>query len=76
LRGLGGAGFPARGRWRIVRNGVGPSLMSINIDEGEPGVFKGRVYLERDLHRFFEGALISAWTVGIETMVGVNYLGR
>jgi len=66
LRGLGGAGFPAGRKWRIVRAEKGPRLMAINIDEGEPGTFKDRTYLERDPHRFLEGMLIAAWAVGIE----------
>ena len=66
LRGLGGAGFPAGRKWRIVRAEAGPRLMAINIDEGEPGTFKDRVYLERDPHRFLEGMLIASWAVGIE----------
>jgi formate dehydrogenase len=65
LRGLGGAGFPAGRKWRIVRAEPGPRLMAINVDEGEPGTFKDRVYLERDPHRFVEGLLIAAWAVGI-----------
>jgi NADH:ubiquinone oxidoreductase subunit F (NADH-binding)/NADH:ubiquinone oxidoreductase subunit E len=68
LRGLGGAGFPAGRKWRIVRAETGPRLMAINIDEGEPGTFKDRVYLERDPHRFIEGALIAASVVGIDTI--------
>jgi formate dehydrogenase beta subunit len=68
LRGLGGAGFPLGRKWRIVRAEAGPRLMAINIDEGEPGTFKDRVYLERDPHRFLEGALIAAWAVGIESI--------
>jgi NADH:ubiquinone oxidoreductase subunit F (NADH-binding)/NADH:ubiquinone oxidoreductase subunit E len=68
LRGLGGAGFPAGRKWRIVRAEAGPRLMAINIDEGEPGTFKDRFYLERDPHRFIEGALIAAWAVGIDTI--------
>ena len=66
LRGLGGAGFPSGRKWRIVRAEQGPRLMAINIDEGEPGTFKDRTYLERDPHRFIEGMLIAAWAVGIE----------
>ncbi len=66
LRGLGGAGFPAGRKWRIVRAEAGPRLMAVNIDEGEPGTFKDRHYLERDPHRFLEGMLIAAWAVGIE----------
>ena len=66
LRGLGGAGFPSGRKWRIVRGEKGPRLMAVNIDEGEPGTFKDRVYLERDPHRFLEGMLIAAWAVGIE----------
>ena len=66
LRGLGGAGFPAGRKWRIVRAEAGPRLMAINIDEGEPGTFKDRTLLERDPHRFLEGMLIAAWAVGIE----------
>ena len=65
LRGLGGAGFPTGRKWRIVRNEMAPRLMAVNIDEGEPGTFKDRVYLERDPHRFIEGTLIAAWAAGI-----------
>jgi len=65
LRGLGGAGFPTGRKWSIVRNEPAPRLMAVNIDEGEPGTFKDRVYLERDPHRFVEGMLIAAWSVGI-----------
>ncbi len=68
LRGLGGAGFPLGRKWRIVRAEPGPRLMAVNIDEGEPGTFKDRVYLERDPHRFIEGALIAAWAVGIDAI--------
>ena len=64
LRGLGGAGFPAGRKWRIVRAEPAPRLMAVNIDEGEPGTFKDRHYLERDPHRFIEGMLIAAWAVG------------
>jgi formate dehydrogenase len=65
LRGLGGAGFPAGRKWKSVAGGPEPRLMAINIDEGEPGTFKDRYYLERDPHRFLEGALIATWAVGI-----------
>ena len=65
LRGLGGAGFPAGRKWRIVRNEAAPRLMAVNIDEGEPGTFKDRIHLERDPHRFLEGMLIAAWAVGV-----------
>ena len=65
LRGLGGAGFPAGRKWRIVRAEPAPRLMAVNIDEGEPGTFKDRWYLERDPHRFLEGMLIAAWAVDI-----------
>ena len=66
LRGLGGAGFPAGKKWGFVKNYTGPRLMAINIDEGEPGTFKDRHYLESDPHRFIEGALIAAWAIGID----------
>ncbi|WP_163264461.1 NADH-ubiquinone oxidoreductase-F iron-sulfur binding region domain-containing protein [Chelativorans alearense] len=66
LRGLGGAGFPAGRKWSIVRSFPGPRLMSINGDEGEPGTFKDRIYLERDPHRTLEGALIAAHAVEAE----------
>jgi formate dehydrogenase len=68
LRGLGGAGFPAGRKWRIVREQAAPRLMAVNIDEGEPGTFKDRTYLERDPHRFLEGMLIAAHVVGIEAI--------
>jgi len=63
LRGLGGAGFPTGRKWRIVRGYAGPRMMAVNCDEGEPGTFKDRHYLERDPHRFLEGMLIAAWVV-------------
>jgi formate dehydrogenase beta subunit len=66
LRGLGGAGFPTGRKWRIVRAENGPRLMAVNIDEGEPGTFKDRYYLETDPHRFLEGMLIAAWAVSID----------
>jgi len=66
LRGLGGAGFPAGRKWKLVAAEPAPRLLAINIDEGEPGTFKDRYYLERDPHRFLEGALIAAWAVGID----------
>jgi NADH:ubiquinone oxidoreductase subunit F (NADH-binding) len=66
LRGLGGAGFPTGRKWKIVRGEPAPRLMAVNIDEGEPGTFKDRYYLERDPHRFLEGMLIAAWVVGID----------
>ena len=68
LRGLGGAGFPAGRKWRIVRAESAPRLMAVNIDEGEPGTFKDRHYLERDPHRFLEGMLIAAWAAGIDAI--------
>ncbi|MEM9332855.1 MAG: NAD(P)H-dependent oxidoreductase subunit E [Pseudomonadota bacterium] len=66
LRGLGGAGFPSHMKWKFVRGYEGPRLMTINGDEGEPGTFKDRYYLERDPHRLFEGALIAAHFVEAE----------
>ncbi|MDB4826358.1 NAD(P)H-dependent oxidoreductase subunit E [Gammaproteobacteria bacterium] len=66
LRGLGGAGFPAGRKWRILQGQPSPRLMAVNIDEGEPGTFKDRYYLERDPHRFLEGVLIAAQVVGID----------
>src|SRR5207253_8537273 len=68
LRGLGGAGFPAGRKWRVVAAEPAPRLMAVNIDEGEPGTFKDRYYLERDPHRFLEGALIAAQAVGIDAI--------
>lgn len=65
LRGLGGAGFPSGRKWRIVRDQPAPKLMAVNIDEGEPGTFKDKYYLERDPHRFLEGMLIAAWATDI-----------
>ena len=68
LRGLGGAGFPAGRKWRIVRDQPAPRVMAVNIDEGEPGTFKDRTYLERDPHRFLEGVLIAAAAVGVDAV--------
>ena len=64
LKGMGGAGFPAGQKWKFVRLEQGERLMTINGDEGEPGTFKDKLYLEKDIHRFFEGMLIAAWAVG------------
>ncbi|MDX1593409.1 MAG: NAD(P)H-dependent oxidoreductase subunit E [Gammaproteobacteria bacterium] len=66
LRGLGGAGFPTARKWRIVREQPAPRLVAVNIDEGEPGTFKDRHYLETDPHRFLEGLLIACHVVGAE----------
>ncbi len=68
LRGLGGAGFPTGRKWRIVKAEAAPRLMAVNIDEGEPGTFKDRYFLERDPHRFLEGMLIAASVVGIDAI--------
>jgi len=63
LRGLGGAGFPTGRKWSLVRAEPAPRLFAVNCDEGEPGTFKDRYYLEQDPHRFIEGMLIAAWIV-------------
>jgi formate dehydrogenase len=68
LRGLGGAGFPTGRKWRLVRAEPGPRLLAVNIDEGEPGTCKDRHHLEREPHRFLEGALIAARAVGAEAV--------
>ncbi|RME34572.1 MAG: NADH-quinone oxidoreductase subunit F [Gammaproteobacteria bacterium] len=68
LRGLGGAGFPAGRKWRILRDQPKPRLVAVNIDEGEPGTFKDRYYLERDPHRFLEGMLIASWAIEAEAI--------
>jgi formate dehydrogenase len=68
LRGLGGAGFPAGRKWKLVSAEPAPRLLAVNIDEGEPGTFKDRYYLERDPHRFLEGAIVAAWAVGIDAV--------
>jgi formate dehydrogenase len=65
LRGLGGAGFPTGRKWKIVAAEPAPRVMAVNIDEGEPGTFKDRYYLERDPHRFLEGMLVAAWCSGV-----------
>ncbi|MGE3818275.1 MAG: NAD(P)H-dependent oxidoreductase subunit E [Isosphaeraceae bacterium] len=66
LRGLGGAGFGAGRKWRLVREGPSPRILAVNADEGEPGTFKDRFYLETDPHRFLEGTLIAAWAIEAE----------
>ena len=68
LRGLGGAGFPSGRKWRIVKDYPAPRYLAINIDEGEPGTFKDRYYLEIDPHRFLEGMLIAAQVVGLDAI--------
>ncbi|MEM9763881.1 MAG: NAD(P)H-dependent oxidoreductase subunit E [Pseudomonadota bacterium] len=68
LRGLGGAGFPSGRKWSFVRAEPGPRYLAVNGDEGEPGTFKDRWYLERTPHLFLEGMLIAAWAVEAETV--------
>ncbi len=68
LRGLGGAGFPSGKKWGFVRANEGPRYLAVNGDEGEPGTFKDRYYLERTPHLFLEGALIAAWAVEAKTL--------
>ncbi len=73
LRGLGGAGFPTGRKWSIVRAEPAPRLFAVNADEGEPGTFKDRYYLERDPHRFIEGMLIAAFVVeAVETYLYIR----
>jgi len=72
LRGLGGAGFPSHRKWQFVRAEAAPRYLAINGDEGEPGTFKDRYYLEREPHRFLEGTLIAAW--GIEAEKAYIYM--
>jgi len=67
LRGLGGAGFPSGKKWGFVRDAAGPRYLAVNGDEGEPGTFKDRYYLERVPHLFLEGMLIAAWAVEADT---------
>ncbi|MEX0351471.1 MAG: NAD(P)H-dependent oxidoreductase subunit E [Paracoccaceae bacterium] len=67
LRGLGGAGFPSGKKWGFVRMNEGPRYLAVNGDEGEPGTFKDRYYLERTPHVFLEGMLIAAWAVEAQT---------
>jgi formate dehydrogenase beta subunit len=69
LRGLGGAGFPSGQKWKFVRAGAAPRYLCINADEGEPGTFKDRHYLETKPHQFLEGMLIAAWGVGADACV-------
>ena len=66
LRGLGGAGFPSGKKWGFVRANPGPRYLTVNGDEGEPGTFKDRYYLERTPHFMLEGMLIAAWAVEAE----------
>ena len=63
IRGMGGAGFPSGRKWRFVLAEPGPRLLAVNGDEGEPGTFKDRYFLETDPHRFLEGMLMAAWVV-------------
>jgi formate dehydrogenase beta subunit len=73
LRGLGGAGFPTGRKWSLVRAEPAPRMFAVNADEGEPGTFKDRYYLEQDPHRFIEGMLIAAWVVeAVDTYVYIR----
>jgi formate dehydrogenase len=72
LRGLGGAGFPSGKKWQFVRAGAGPRYLCVNGDEGEPGTFKDKHYLESNPHQFLEGVLIAAW--GVEAKEAYVYL--
>ena len=75
LRGRGGAGFPTGRKWSLVRAEPAPRMFAVNADEGEPGTFKDRYYLERDAHRFIEGMLIAAWVVeGLGELAVVDHV--
>ncbi len=67
LRGMGGAGFPSGRKWSFVRMNAGPRYLAVNGDEGEPGTFKDRYFLEREPHVFLEGMLIAGWAIEAET---------
>ena len=66
LKGKGGAGFPTGKKWEIVSNYNGKKYVAVNGDEGEPGTFKDRSYLESDPHRFLEGALIASYFINAQ----------
>ena len=66
LRGMGGAGFPSGRKWSFVRMNAGPRFLAVNGDEGEPGTFKDRYFLEREPHVFLEGMLIAGWAIEAE----------
>ncbi len=68
LRGMGGAGFPVGRKWSLVKAQPGPRYLAVNIDEGEPGTFKDRFYLEQDPHRILEGALVAAWAAQCDSI--------
>ena len=68
LRGLGGAGFPTGRKWSLLKQQPAPKYVAINIDEGEPGTFKDRHFLEHDPHRFIEGTLVAAWAIAAEAV--------
>jgi formate dehydrogenase len=76
LRGLGGAGFPTGRKWSLVRAEPAPRLVAVNADEGEPGTFKDRWYLERRPHGFLEGVLIAAWAVHLRRGAGAYICGE
>jgi len=67
LRGLGGAGFPAARKWRLVMAHPAPRHLVVNADEGEPGTFKDRHCLEADPHRVLEGMLLAAQAIAAES---------
>ena len=74
LRGLGGAGFPSGRKWGFVRAAQGPRYLAVNGDEGEPGTFKDRYYLERTPHLFLEGMLIAAWAVEADKCLSLIHI--
>ncbi len=63
LRGLGGAGFRTAKKWKLVSNEKGPRYLAVNGDEGEPGTFKDKYYLETEPHMFLEGMLMAATSI-------------
>ena len=66
LRGLGGAGFRTAKKWKLVSNEKGPRYLAVNGDEGEPGTFKDKYYLEKEPHMFLEGMLMAATSINAE----------
>jgi NADH-quinone oxidoreductase subunit F len=67
VRGRGGAGFPMGRKSSFLtkpEDTSKPIYLVVNADESEPGTFKDREIMARVPHRFVEGVVIAAYTIG------------
>lgn len=64
LRGKGGGGAAAGGKWQLASDHDGVKYLVVNADESEPGTFKDRRILSLDPHLLIEGIIATCYAIG------------